>query len=1510
MLEQTTQEDWFKELFPKPKEGFLLPDPIFEKNLLEIDGKRSKYMLDGDTLKDVITGERIRIPGYDSPEVGYINEDLVSVGEVGGDLQTKFINKIIEEGGFNRLVDTGRKSVKKGDDRPLMDLVNEQGVALSDYLHKERVEKESRWMTSNQHMLRNYGEVQDHVSGVYDNATPGDKARGLLGAIIGAHETPYIRDVFGTESAVLGGSGFEKAFLESEINRISNLIRSETDETKRSELENELLRTQDALLASVNTIPSALNLEPEYMGYNNKSGYWGETVNSGWQSLYILESSAANGTQWIGDLLESDTIENWGEDWVLENEERMRKVSNTTGLWDVRNPYDALRFTTNSIVQYTPQLGTIAAAGYVGGAIGSVVPIVGTAAGAAAGMFGASFIMAVGDYYGNMKEKDPVEAGLFAIPIAALDKLGVTKVTSPIGTPGFNMFTKDGRQIVKNQIKKNKGVSDEVAGKMLDRATMEVLHAANMTLKDAVRSKIIARSALKDLGMELLKRAGWEGATEAMQEFTKEVGYKFYPTVTGNRLPQEIDPEQLFYAMTESFAIGSIVGGAYSTPGLIRRHHDYQRFFWENMPIEEQAETRLLESEVEEHFRNQKEGKKLGKPERKEFQPISLDKESYDQLNRREKRLVKLANDLMNASNNSKTKKITGLINKLERQGKGSDAMLFEFIIDSRRDRDINLRMKGKGSTWKPSTTDIVKKIVSDIGSRMAGGTATGQRPRPSLSRLVKEGPESNTYLELLATMKNKKRLVQSYRNFVKDFIKKRDGSINENISVLANILGAVRTFSGVDIPSDQKILASDFLHILPSKKEIMDMLGTNDPSEIYQILNQDINTITDPVLKENILKLTKPARYDSNGNLVEQGGLLATLGKLMVNEITSRGVARKLQDYSPNLYVPLAELDSGAYFLNPNYLDPRKVDARFKELLAELDGYIGREYDSNPGGMIKFSPERIEEIYRQIKDGYLPNEQRMRLADAGVFNTRDNPEFKKYISNDFYESMQYTVDSLARDTAMLSKVGIDGEVIAELLERAQAKGEITQEDKLFLARMTQDYLDMVKGNYRNIKNPALRWFQENLLFGSVLVFMDLNLIANSVETVNTTIGLNNKQIWNYMKGVTKNFFKYLNTDIKAAANVATLKKLNLETDKAAVKTPETEALKSIGAMKSDVAFLESANTNSKQYRIMTNVMYRINQVENHTLSIRGGRAAAAWESMIKLIMSIQNDNELGYTTAAGRWSRDLLNYYGVDPDTMLAMIEKLGDSNLDFAEQAPTLEDMQKVLGKEETSWLMKQYQIGATNFTDEFAIRPQPGTSQRIMEDPRWRLFTQYKRFITTFMAQIIPHTWEYYIRRGPPGMGYRTFNTIMGAVLMGYLAMAFKDWLVWGGEPPWLEDDDEDPDFTKERWWRALNYSGWIGSSGMLVEAIMRHWENTKNDRRNPFENLYDNIASQSPPISKLSKEIFKRGSPFSGEFRSTDDLASRMAKNTPYFGDIKPVREELTELYEGIGDFISK
>ena len=1317
------------------------------------------YIYDGDTVINQETGERVRMPNYDTGELSRIGEEFgeMHIGSFIGPTEKQAVTNVINEGGFNRLVPTTDQSIDKYG-RRLMDLTNNSGESLSDYLHRERVVSRSKFMTKKQEDLRTLGEFADKMR---DEGTPlsaGDKARELVNSVVIPEDRKI--ELYGTMDDVLRGSAMEAEMFQTEINRLKKELDKTTDEEERKELMDQIVANQEYLTVSVNTPKTALfSGVPGSIGSERKPGYWGESVNAAEKSVYMLSNTMGGFSAWLGDALNNESMENWGNDWALETNRDIRDAGYTTDFWSVRGPWDALRFISSSIIQYTPQMGVIFAAGGAGAAVGSVIPLVGTGIGGIVGGTSMAFVLAVSSVYQNQPEgeKDPLMAGAIAMPIALADRFGISKLSN------INILTKEGKKEYIKLAKAEKNWDEATAEKMLKGGMKEVMEESSDIMQSLANRQLLARRTFKDLATQAAKAGGVEAFTEATQQAIEEGGLAATTSI-------DMDYEQLLYNMIESGAIGGVVGTAFNIPFAIKEQERFNDALYGMLPEDESLRTNI--SRWEEAHRV--------------------------------------------ANNNIKQSKL-----EVAAENKSKVQSLFD-----KADKAT------KTSVWR----------------------------------------------DFISTMGNPKRFVQSYRGYFSDLYQTASGRVNFNMQKIGDLIGHINIFTGTTVTQEHRSLDSVFNSYVPNRAAMSRDIGIRE-EELYTYLNMDEATLNNQGLSQGSLR-----------GIAKIKESLSLLGKAIQEEVNSRnkkgaGINLSL-DSGESVTSYLSKFNDGRYFFNSKNINHKKVDQNFKQLLADqtlpVPEAFGKAVEPT-----KISDEDIDTIMNEIRARDLSIDTRNMLSSLGVFT---KPEFTKYLSQSPFEDITTMVRSLSKEIVMQSRFGKNGEVLSNLLDKAYKSGEINEQQMYDGAAVLSDFIKMNRSTYKPIKNKVVRNIQDNMLFFGTLTYMDFNFFANMAEMTNGLIGLTPKQMWTYMKTGGGVFAKQVANDVRRVAATTGVVKDRTKRELADSDIRfERGVLAGTIAPKGSISILEGVDVTVPAYQNFLNHFWNWNQVESQTNAVRSARSALAWENISKFISIVANED--GVITGRSREARDHLIYYGLDPDRMAYLYNKSSDFPVE--QEIMRKQDMSGLnLTEEETLELHEAYKTGLIRFTDELVVRPEPGSTPKIIEDPRFALFTQFKRFIAHFTANVIPRVWSGYIQSNKPAMPRNVFTIIVAAYAMAMLSQMLKDTIVYGEKAPWLEDDEEDPNWLRTSYSRAGAYTGWGGTPLMAVELINEVSRNS--GKKPPLENLFESLIGESPMLNTIYSDLNSR--------KTTGET---IAKRIPFAGDIKDSRETIAELIDSIG-----
>lgn len=115
---------------------------------------------------------------------------------------------------------------------------------------------------------------------------------------------------------------------------------------------------------------------------------------------------------------------------------------------------------------------------------------------------------------------------------------------------------------------------------------------------------------------------------------------------------------------------------------------------------------------------------------------------------------------------------------------------------------------------------------------------------------------------------------------------------------------------------------------------------------------------------------------------------------------------------------------------------------------------------------------------------------------------------------------------------------------------------------------------------------------------------------------------------------------------------------------------------------------------------------------------------------------------------------------------------------------------------------------------WVDNFLANPNPATRGRPGNDPHYALLFQFRGFILTVFASILPRLIKK-VTSGMPNQDVAAIRVIAGLIAMGFLAQALKDEFKTDGRPYWLDD--------MEYAQRGVQASGLLGPFDFLLDAV---------------------------------------------------------------------------------------
>jgi len=159
-------------------------------------------------------------------------------------------------------------------------------------------------------------------------------------------------------------------------------------------------------------------------------------------------------------------------------------------------------------------------------------------------------------------------------------------------------------------------------------------------------------------------------------------------------------------------------------------------------------------------------------------------------------------------------------------------------------------------------------------------------------------------------------------------------------------------------------------------------------------------------------------------------------------------------------------------------------------------------------------------------------------------------------------------------------------------------------------------------------------------------------------------------------------------------------------------------------------------------------------------------------------------------------------------------VVELHANKNLSFSDPNSFVEIETLMLSNPRYKELVTIMDKARKQWVDNFLANPNPATKSRPTNDPHYALLFQFRGFILTVFASILPRLIKR-VTSGMPNQDAGTIQAIVGLIAMGFLAQALKDEFKTDGRPYWLDD--------LEYAQRGVQASGLLGPFDFLLDAV---------------------------------------------------------------------------------------
>ena len=473
------------------------------------DDPKSNVFIDGDTVKDLDSGESLRIQGVNTPEVSKVTEEGFTPGQVGGRLTSNLVSGLAQDQGFTKAVIPNPEEKTYG--RYVGDMINPAtGERLSSKLLSSGL--------SDITLFSDEGQISSALQGRLEQAQ-----RKLEGK-------------------------------ENDWDIAAELVR--TERNALTDLKAKPMALDEAQYAAAPDLYSAGGVQirsPLDRTIDNKATNSLKTAFA--LGVSNIEEGAWGAWDMIGDVFEVDNSGKANVDRIRRAVQGMPELENQVafdeeGNWTLDSASKVFDFVITNAAMSAPYM------------VSSIMSVA-----LAPVTYGASLavpsVVYTGQVYNEQEEKDPVSAIASGTAQGILERLGLKGITK-----SSTNFLKDTavRTKVTNELAKAKFNGNvQAAQKALATETIKELTKLSKTAKDALAVEFRGKylSLPRGAGQAALKGTASEAFTETGQELLASLGEKNFNL-------EDIDTDELTNRLINAAVAGGTLGGTLSATGQIK----------------------------------------------------------------------------------------------------------------------------------------------------------------------------------------------------------------------------------------------------------------------------------------------------------------------------------------------------------------------------------------------------------------------------------------------------------------------------------------------------------------------------------------------------------------------------------------------------------------------------------------------------------------------------------------------------------------------------------------------------------------------------------------------------------------------------------------------------------------------------------------------------------------------------------------------------------------------------
>ena len=657
--------------------------------------ERKASPIDGDTLKD-IRDNRYRLRDIDTPETWGTHLGILSPPKAGAAELTSQMAILANHYGFTRIRETGSEDRNRG----VVDMVNESGQNMSDYMVEERVTgangNTSQEVLTNRVMNRFVDSMNTHTG----KGDVGNRARAMVNASIRDSNTrpTWARAAVDEEQFALA----KRMYSYNEMAAIAKRMEETEDPAERQKLQDvlyDLKQTDNPFQLGVETRSNDRTLDNK--AYDNLTTSLSIGLENTAQAFYGLADMGGESAGW-------EWLKKKGEAGISRSNQRVSAkgtvLSRLGEIGETGNDIaDSFTWLANNAAMSIPFMASVVAGGLLVAPLGGVAAL-GTVGALAVGAI-PSAILTTGTIWNAMPEGEksvPIAvAGGFAVGL--LDRFGLKGVPKALA-PGAAVQRGSIRELfneikgeVAEQLVKEKGYTSYQAIKKVEAAAKSQLVLMGNQFGTFASNKLRNLKMVKDTIRQISYATGREALTETIQTAIEEVAAVYGTSA-------ELNPEQFQEALITAAIVGGVFGTGFSMPSIAKQYNDRRSILHAvDNPSKVQSEIDKYSQEDQELIQSKAEAKEKARVDighaPKELSPDDI---TYTH----DRSLEEWSNYAVNNNTDSNYIREAAARNKAARKAEG-------FIK-----RTINTMMHHPGRGFLP----MVKTMANKIGLTNADG--------------------------------------------------------------------------------------------------------------------------------------------------------------------------------------------------------------------------------------------------------------------------------------------------------------------------------------------------------------------------------------------------------------------------------------------------------------------------------------------------------------------------------------------------------------------------------------------------------------------------------------------------------------------------------------------------------------------------------------------------------------------------------------------------------------------